>query len=368
MTEASVNYVIDVLKGIKPLIEPEWFEVLGFLECHRISGLFYSKSKELEINLPHKIDKILNQIFKVQKRRVELLSSNVKEISAKLLKDQVKHVFLKGSVFNNVNNKLGLYQLGERTSNDIDILVNSEEITKISHSLKELGFIQGMYDEDSISIIPFSRKEILERRMNRGEVAPFIKLTNNPEVPFIEVDVNFSLGNTPDDDIKLLDYMIDNSLIINDKFPLTVLDNELFLIQLLMHQYKEATLYFMVSRSKDIDLYKLADIYYLFKNKAFKKTRFKELSKKFKLSQKIGFVLNQVSEAFNDNELKKYAANFKFKEPLIIDYDDKKEYQMTASIRFRLKVYNSRGYLIEKEKKPYYRWEFPFGYFRGNRR
>ena len=62
MTEASVSYVIDVLKDIKPLIEPEWFEVLGFLECHRISGLFYSKSKELEINLPHKIDKILNQI------------------------------------------------------------------------------------------------------------------------------------------------------------------------------------------------------------------------------------------------------------------------------------------------------------------
>ena len=31
MTEASVNYVIDVLKGIKPLIEPEWFEVFGFL-------------------------------------------------------------------------------------------------------------------------------------------------------------------------------------------------------------------------------------------------------------------------------------------------------------------------------------------------
>lgn len=368
MTEASVNYVIDVLKGIKPLIEPEWFEVLGFLECHRISGLFYSKSKELEINLPHKIDKILNQIFKVQKRRVEILSGNVKEISAKLLKDQVKHVFLKGSVFNNVNNILGLYQLGERTSNDIDILVNSEEITKISHSLKELGFIQGKYDEDSNAIIPFSRKEILERRMNRGEVAPFIKLTNNPEVPFIEVDVNFSLGNTPDDDIKLLDYMIDNSLIINDKFHLTVLDNELFLIQLIMHQYKEATLYFMVSRSKDIDLYKLADIYYLFKNKAFKKIKFKELSKKFKLSQKIGFVLNQVAEVFDDNELKKYAANFKFKEPLIIDYDDKKEYQMTASTRFRLKVFNSKSFLLEVTKKPYYRWEFPFGYFRGNRR
>ena len=32
---------------------------------------------------------------------------------------------------------------------NIDILVNSEEITKISRSLKELGFIQGKYDEDS---------------------------------------------------------------------------------------------------------------------------------------------------------------------------------------------------------------------------
>lgn len=366
MTEASLNYVIDVLKGKVSDYEPDWYETLGFLEMHRIAGIFYNKTKELDIKLPIKVNKALKEVFEKQKRRVLLLREYVKEISKELLENNVEHIFLKGSVFSNVKKGLSIYKVGERSSNDIDILVNQENISKVANCLKKLGFVQGVYDEESKKIKEYSRVEIINRRMNRGEVAPFIKLTNNTEVPFVEVDINFSLGNTPNDNIDLLNFMIDSRVISNKYFPLSILDNELFFIHLLMHQYKETTLYLMFERNKDIDLYKLADIYYLFKLYKIKRNRIKELAKKFNIEEKVGYVLFQVAEAFRDYELLKYAKRFGISEQVIIDYETKKKYRMYVSIRTRLKNFNSITFLEEVRDKPFYRWEFPIDYFRGN--
>lgn len=366
MTDASLNYVFDILKRKVSEYEPDWYETLGFLETHRIAGLFYSKSKELEIKLPVKVNKALKEVFEKQKRRVLLLKEYVKEISKELLENNVEHVFLKGSVFSNVKKNFSIYKIGERSSNDIDILVNQENISKVTNCLKKLGFIQGVYDEESKKIKEYSRLEIISRRMNRGEVAPFIKLTDNTEIPFIEVDINFSLGNTPNDHIDLLSFMIDSRVISNKNFALSILDNELFFIHLLLHQYKETTLYFMIERNKDLDIYKLADIYYLFKLNKIKRNRVKELAKKFNIEEKVGYVLFQVAEAFSDYELLKYAQRFGFSEQIIIDYESKKKYRMYVSIRTRLKNFNSIKFLEEVRDKPFYRWEFPIDYFRGN--
>lgn len=365
MYNNGFNYLIDILKGKFSSNTPNWYEILGFLELNKVAGLFYKKSKKLNIKLPIKVEKHLKMVFEKQKRRVELLRDSIKEISKSLIEGDVEHVFLKGSIFSNTNTELAIYEDGMRNSNDIDILVKSNSIDKVANVLRNLGFIQGFYDEENNNIIPFSRKEILTRRMNRGEVAPFVKLTDNMEIPYVEVDINFSLGNTPSEYIDLLNYMVDNRVLHHRDFDIYGLDNELFYIHLLMHQYKEATLLFMVKRNKDIDLYKLLDLYYLFTLKTFSKTRFRALITKFNIKHKVGLVLLQVAEVFNDIKLKEYANKLKPEVEIIIDYENNRKYRFLSSIKERVQSFDNVVNLVDYHDKPFYRWDYPIDYFRG---
>ena len=46
MTERELQYITDILKGQEPQEQPEdWYRVLGFLQCHRVAGLFITGQK-----------------------------------------------------------------------------------------------------------------------------------------------------------------------------------------------------------------------------------------------------------------------------------------------------------------------------------
>ena len=118
--------------------------------------------------------------------------------------------------------------------------------------------------------------------------------------------------------------MIEETVEQKGKILMRVPDSELFLLHLIMHQYKESCLLFMVERSKDLDLYKLADIYYLFKADIIDFVHLEELVEKHSLQQEIGTVLKQVGEVFMDEEIMCYANKFDSNVPIIIDYENKK--------------------------------------------
>ena len=214
--------------------------------------------------------------------------------------------------------------------------------------LKE-GFVihKQLIDEETGEIKEFSRMEIVRRRMNRGEVAPFVKTTSNKEFPFIEIDINFSLGNTPSAGTALLNEMIEHTVERRGKVLMCVPDEELFFLHLIMHQYKESCLLFMVERNKDLDLYKLADIYYLYKADVLDMERLDRLVEKHALNQEIGTVLKQVGEAFGDKEMLETAKKFNAEEPLVIDYENKKQYCWRGNVMKRLCSMNEKQYLKE---------------------
>lgn len=150
-------------------------------------------------------------------------------------------MFLKGSVLSNAKfDTKRIYTDGERVSNDIDILVAPTEITAVSDVLRDLNFIQGIYDRNKREIFEFSRMEIIKRRMTRGEVAPFVKITDNAEFPFVETDINFSLGNTPEDGQELLRAIIQTASYRKGEADIYSPNNEMFFVHLIMHQFKEA--------------------------------------------------------------------------------------------------------------------------------
>lgn len=347
----DLNYITSVLKGEEQVYQPDWYSVLGFLVCHKIEGLFYRRACKQGINLPKKIKKVLRETFERQQRKVVLMRESIKEISQRLLQKQAKHIFLKGSVLSNIaQDDTVIYEDGERTSNDIDLLVKSDELTIVEKTLYEAGFVQGEYNPQSGIIEAYSRFEIVKRRMNRGEIAPFIKLTGNKEFPFIEVDVNFSLGNTPTEGQALLKEMIDSAIIYNGNIAISVPTEELFFLHLIMHQYKESCSLFMVDRNKDLDFYKLADIYYILKETALDLRRVERLVKKYSLEQAVGAVLQQVGQAFFDKNIECLSRKFLAEQPIVIDYDSKKKYEWRNAIRSRLCTFNAKKYLMEREK------------------
>lgn len=344
----DLNYVISVLKGENVYECRDWYAVSGFLSCHKISGLFYNRALKGEVFLPDKIRKKLREDFFRQKMKVELLRKELVSVTDKLA--DVKYSVLKGSVLSNIYYPAendNIYEDGERVSNDIDLLVRQEDIAVVSELLKEMEFEQGIYDFESKSIRKFSRTEIVKRRMNRGEIAPFVKLTENAEFPFVEIDINFSLGNVPGVGNELLTAIVESSEIRKGKIPLKAATDELFFLHLIMHQYKESELLFMAQRNKDFDLYKLADIYYLIQKNFINYNTLEGYVRRYGVEQETGTVLEQVGEVFEDEKITELSKKYSHSPVKIKDYENKKIYVRTASVSDCIREFSSARFLKE---------------------
>ena len=90
MLQKNLDFVIDILQGEKPSFEPDWFEVIGFLYCHKVVGLFYNRAMNLGIELPIKVKSILRERFEKQDRKVKLLRRHIALISHYLLENKAK--------------------------------------------------------------------------------------------------------------------------------------------------------------------------------------------------------------------------------------------------------------------------------------
>lgn len=348
MVKKDLDFIVSILKGDRILHDPNWYEVLGFLMCHRVAGLFYSRAKKQGIELPNKIENILRDIFEKQKIKNVLMRKQLAIIMEKIIETDTQCMLLKGSVLSNLSENEGfIYEDGERVSNDIDFLVDQHNIDTISRVLHSLGFKQGFYDYDKQDIQEFYREEIVKRRMTRGEIAPFIKKNDDKLVPFFEVDINFSLGNTPLENEDLLKGMLKSCKVFVGKVPMLVPNEELFFLHLIMHQYKENCLMFMVDRNKDLDLYKLADIYYLLQAKTLDLLDLENYIEKYHIEQEVGVVLRQVGQVFNDIDIQSYAKKFKCTLPKVVDYKNVKTYKWRSSFDRRIRLFNSKKFLEE---------------------
>lgn len=153
------------------------------------------------------------------------------------------------------------YSPGCRTSNDIDILVRGRDVTQIGKALSEAGFRQGRIRNDRFE--PASRGEIVESRMLRGEIVPYICEVGLPYMKFLEVDVNFSTdykNGSADVVSEILSRSVSFSI---GKRSVPVPDRHDFFIHLCAHLYKEMTTLPWVRMRRDMSMYKFCDIYML---------------------------------------------------------------------------------------------------------
>ena len=228
--------------------------ILGQLLYNRVGAMGYIALKDNQLlhSVNREFRNSLKAIYEYNFSKTDSFISALKLLKNVCADFQFSYAFLKGSYLVNI------YDKGLRTSNDIDILINPQNITELTDKLKAAGFQQGnVRDEEFVRA---SRTEIISSRMNRGETVPFVKEVNLPGVKYLEIDVNFSLGFRPGMDESIVSDFLDRTqpLIINSISTLNRID---FLMHLCAHLYKEATIMSWVEMGRDISLYKYCDIY-----------------------------------------------------------------------------------------------------------
>lgn len=373
----ELNFVLGLLQD-KPSVPEkdfDWYWILGFLELNKICGYFYKTVKESGIKLPQAVERKLLQTCSLQRERNIFMRKYIQDISDELQYEKIRFAFLKGSVLSNTNFRFSeksfgcmalseekqrtykrqaresFYGEGERVSNDIDILVEQQDISVLSGVLKNMGFVQGYYDFREDRVVPLTRAEILLRRMNRGETAPFVLKTDNSLVPFIEVDVNFSLDYLPNSHEKMLHTILKNSICYagNISGGLRSLQADDFFLHLIMHQYKESILYSMVQRCKDSELYKLLDIYLFVKRGYIELSDLYNKVKKYGLERPIYSVMSCISELFTDFHFADYASMFQpdTEAEEVIDPPTGRKFVWTAPLSERINVFDKKRYLRE---------------------
>ena len=235
--------VIDISNGHEE-------KILGQIILNRIVGIAYRN-----LNIDH-INKETRKALDIIKRENEIkfdcFLENLQYVSSLLEDASFKFAFLKGAFLAPT-----IYERGCRTSNDIDILINKEDISCLKRILTSSGFIQGHCDREG-NIIPADRKAIINSNINYGETVPFLKYYNGR---ILEIDVNFSLDYKSKGNDAIVQELLNASHIVQtNAVVISTLSETDFLIHLCCHLFKEATTYDWVINRRDLMLYKFSDI------------------------------------------------------------------------------------------------------------
>ncbi len=232
----------------------KWDKIIGILILNRLVGVAYKNLNKCII-LPIEVERALMAIFEVQEQIVLEQKNQIMIIGTEFERRNLNYCFLKGAVLNSI-----VYELGERVSNDTDILVDEKELDQFIEALEALGYIQGyIYDG---KIVPASKKEKLFARMNTYEIIPFHKQIHNKFMPIHSIDINFKLSNEYSE--AKANNLLENSLIIgNSNFMLRTMELEKFILFLCVHLYREAVMAYKIMQGKDLSLYKFMDIHFM---------------------------------------------------------------------------------------------------------
>lgn len=228
--------------------------ILGHLLYNRVGAIAYIALKENQLLhiMNREFRNTLKAVYEYNFNKTNSFINALNLLKNVCVKFRFPYALLKGAYL------IELYDRGLRTSNDIDILINPQNITELTDELKAVGFKQGNVRNEEF--VPASRTEIISSRMNRGETVPFVKEVDFPGMKFLEIDVNFSLGFKPGVDEDIVQNFLNRTqpLILNEISTLNRVD---FLMHLCAHLFKEATVMSWVEMGRDISLYKYCDIY-----------------------------------------------------------------------------------------------------------
>ena len=246
-------------KKIKKLLEKGCAtpEVLGYLFENRMAGMAYGVLEKTELldHVDREFRSSIRNAWSANKRFNDDYEGCLRFVSRELNEVGIPYALLKGAYL------CGHYPKGYRTSNDIDVLIRPDDVSRVSSRLKLAGFRQGHLKNDQF--VPATREEIIASKMTRGETVPFIKAIALPYIKHLEVDLNFSL-DYKNSDPSILTEMLDRAQDVTvGNVKIKTLEQDDFFLHLCAHLYKEATTMPWIRMKRDMTFYKFCDLYLL---------------------------------------------------------------------------------------------------------
>lgn len=236
----------------------------------------------------------------------------------------IPYAVIKGAVLSNVT-------YGDpflRSSGDIDLLIRRKDADTVKDILHSLGFVQGRITDKGV--LPFTRRELIFQATASHQTAPYIKQTENPLCPYVNVDVNTDLlwGEHEEkaDMDSVLSYTEQTSLF---DISLQKLTAEIEWISLCLHHYKDMnSLYLLTTGSLRLGLF--CDLYYYLRNVRPSPKVIQSLCHELNVGRYVYVCLRHTQEIFDD--------------PLLIPYLDALDCEKDLSLL------NTFG-LTEQERK-----------------
>ena len=164
------------------------------------------RRKRLEEFFPNDLISYFKEIYKLNRERNEILLEEVKFLNNLLIKSDLKYVFIKGSSY--ILNNL-FYDIGERMTGDIDILVEEKASLKVKQIIEKNGYYSKENNDFFLKEIKHYNRQINKNKTFAVEVHK--KLYRNISVKTFHHDIFekiFKINNCPSPDYK-------NQLLIN---------------------------------------------------------------------------------------------------------------------------------------------------------
>ena len=269
-------------------------ELLGQLFANRMAGVAYGVLEKTALlsNVDREFRNSLKGSWMLNEKLNEDFFGCLNYLSAQLDACGVQYALLKGAYLCNK------YPVGYRTSNDIDVLVNSADVGKISTKLKLAGFKQGYIRNDKF--VEATRQQIIESKMTRGETVPFIKEIKLPYMKYLEVDLNFSLDYKNGDTASIEKMLARTQTMTVRNAKIRTLCPEDFLLHLCAHLYKEATTVPWIRMKRDMTFYKYSDIYMLINEMSDEEQNSLIISaKESGIEKELAYCLNSINSLFD---------------------------------------------------------------------
>lgn len=230
-----------------------WDMFLGVLLNNRVNGVVYKKLIQYK-GIPKYVIYYLRTIYEEQVMKGERHIQEIQIINKALREAHIHYAFLKGAYMNTF-----VYKVGERSSNDTDIMVWPEDLNKCGKVLEDMGYRQGYIKDGEFKAA--TRNDIIFAKMNTYEIVPYIKIMEDSYLPYHVIDINFKLSNDEKKGVskRILDTVQD---VERGKYSLRIMRDENFLLYLCIHLYREATMVLQIMSGTDLTLYKFMDVHF----------------------------------------------------------------------------------------------------------
>lgn len=164
----------EVLKGID-LNNINFEKLIKLASGHlMLPALFFNiQKKKVSYLFPEDFIEYIKNIFEINKARNEILLSEAKELSELLYKNNIKHIFLKGTalLLSNV-----FEDIGERMVGDIDFIIQHKDEEKVKKVLEKNNYCTSSNHVDSYRVF---KPKHLPRMVNKNKtiaIEPHLEL------------------------------------------------------------------------------------------------------------------------------------------------------------------------------------------------